>query len=338
MSSPAVASIRFRSADFEEQERFEVFQDLMSATHEVMRLETAASPMQVEFSVWRLNQIAISSGSFSPQSFARPGEVIRRDHIDHFLLFVQGSGTRYCRMGDKEVVLQEHDIHIVDMAQAESSIASTGSSGTLYIPRDLAEEILPTIGMFHGRVLRDNMSNLLARYILDVGKALPYLPATAMAGVTQATMEITAACLQSLTVGSWEMNSAVVLAMRRRVERYIESQLEDPDLTPASVARACDMSRSTLYRMFEPHGGVMVHIKRRRLARIRAILVANVDMRSLAEISEDFGFQSGAHFSREFRREFGVSPSDIRGERPAPVTDDSPSGSRLSLMLRSLGV
>ncbi len=315
-----------------------MWREVVSATHDVARLDTEPSSFHIDFDLWRLGQIAISSGSFSAQSFARPDETIRHDYIDHVALFVQGEGTRSCRMGSNEELLREFDIHIVDLAQAESSFASADNSGTLYLPRDLAEEILPDTGRSHGTVQRDSMASLFATHILSVGSALPHLPATVIPRLTQATMEMAAACLQSLASGSWEMNSAVVFAMRRRVERYIESQLEDPELLPASVARACDMSRSTLYRFFEPHGGVMTYVKRRRLHRIRSILIANLDGRALADISEDYGFQSGAHFSREFRKEFDCSPSDVRGERLGSLTTDGPpkADPSLSLMFRSL--
>ena len=338
MSTPAISSFHFDTDGCAIQDRFAMWREVISATHDIAPLEAGSSPFHINFDLWRLDQIAISSGSFSAQSFARPEETIRRDHIDHFALFVQGRGTRYCRVGNDEAVLREYDVNIVDLAQTESSFASAGSSGTLYLPRNLAEEILPNISDFHGKVLRDSMANLLARHILGMGTALPELPAAVLSGLAQATLEMAVACLQSLASASWEMNSAVVFAMRRRVERYIDTRLEDAELSPASVARACDMSRSTLYRFFEPYGGVMAYIKGRRLARIRSILIANLDTRSLAEISQDYGFQSGAHFSREFRREFGCSPSDVRGERPAPLPTSAvpEADSSLSLMFRSL--
>lgn len=338
MSSPTVPSFRFRTDDYAEQDRFAVSHDVLLATHDITPTDGEPSPFHISLDIWRLGQMAMSSATFSVQSFARPNEMIRRDHIDHIGLFVQGKGTRSCRVGNDEEVLGEFDVNIVDLAQAESSFASAGTSGTLYLPRDVAEAILPNIGDFHGKVLRDSMATLFARHILSLGTALPGLPETVLPSLGQATMEMAVACLQSLESGSWQMNSAVVFAMRRRVERYIESSLEDPDLLPASIARACDMSRSTLYRFFEPHGGVMIYVKRRRLHRIRSILVGNLDGRSLADICQDYGFQSGAHFSREFRKEFGYSPSDVRSERLTLLPTNSPpeADSSLSLVFQSL--
>ncbi len=336
MSLPAVTSFHFDTDDHPEQTRFEMWREVMAATHDVAQAEITSDPFRIQVAVWRLGQMVVTSGQFTPQSFARSSENIRRDHIDHFGLFVQGSGTRHCHVESDTEVLRENDIQIVDFAQAERSSASTGNSGTLYLPRDLVEEVIPNFSRFHGRVMRDSMSTLFARHILSLGTHLPHLPSNALPHLSQATMEMAFACLQSLESGSWEMNSAVVFAMRRRVERYIESQLEETDLTPAAIARACDMSRTTLYRLFEPHGGVMTYVKRRRLHRIHSILVANEDLRSLADISEDYGFQSGAHFSREFRKEFGCSPGEVRGDRLPQIDANAHPEADLGVILRSL--
>ena len=78
-------------------------------------------------------------------------------------------------------------------------------------------------------------------------------------------------------------------------------------------------------------------MKARRLARIRSILIANEDTRSLSDIAVDFGFSfSGGHFSREFHKQFGFSPSEIRANRAAPPIADQPVESPLDTIFRML--
>lgn len=336
MSLPAVTSFHFDTDDYPEPDRFEVWREIMAATHDVAQAETTPDPFHIRVAMWRLGQMAVTSGQLTPQSFARTRENIRRDHIDHFGLFAQGSGTRHCQVGGDTELLRENDIQIIDFAQAENSLATAGNTGTLYLPRDLVEHVIPNFSRFHGRILSDGMAALFARHVLSMGDHLPHLPSTALPHLTQATMEMAFACLQSLESGSWEMNSAVMSAMRQRVERYIDTHLSDPDLSLASLERDCYVSRSALYRLFEPDGGVMRYIKRRRLHRIRSILVANEDVRPLAGISEDYGFQSGAHFSREFRKEFGCSPGEVRGDRLPQIDATAPVEADLGVILRSL--
>jgi AraC-like DNA-binding protein len=326
----AIPAFRFDTDDYPAENRVELWRDIVAVTHDSVPLEPG--PAHSDYNIWNLGRMAVSSGSYWAQTFTRSLEAIRRDQIDHIGLFVQGRGSRYSRIGDTELHLTQYDIQITDFAQTETSFATSGSSGTLYIHRDLAEEFLPTIASFHGQILRDSTANVVAHHILNLGTHLPTMPESTIPHITQATIELALACIQSLQSGSWDMSKPVTLAMRRRVENYIETQLGRPDLTPASIAQACDLSRSSLYRLFDQHDGIMAYVKRRRLHRIRAILRANDDPRSLAGICQDHGFQSSAHFSREFRREFGYSPSDIRGILPAA----SPAPASPGLILHAL--
>lgn len=94
MLSPAVTSFHFDTNDYPVEDRFEMWRDVISATHAIAQPDTGPAPFRTNIDLWHLGQIATSSGSFSAQSFARSMETIRHDHIDHIGLFGQGKGTR----------------------------------------------------------------------------------------------------------------------------------------------------------------------------------------------------------------------------------------------------
>ena len=48
-------------------------------------------------------------------------------------------------------------------------------------------------------------------------------------------------------------------------QRYIDKHLDSPRLSADAIARCFGWSRATLYRLFEPDGGLMKYIQRRRL-------------------------------------------------------------------------
>ena len=78
----------------------------------------------------------------------------------------------------------------------------------------------------------------------------------------------------------------------------------------------------------ESQGGVTRFIRRQRLLESRALLSDPACETSIAAIAEDFCFTDAAGFSRAFRREFGVSPRDVRaavkaGLIPAAVAKGS---------------
>jgi AraC-like DNA-binding protein len=90
---------------------------------------------------------------------------------------------------------------------------------------------------------------------------------------------------------------------------FIDRNLAKSDLAPALVEKSLPLSRSSLYRLFEPLGGVRNAILQRRLERaMRALLNGVAPRPPLRAIVQDHGFSSEEQFSRAFRTRFGMTP------------------------------
>ena len=108
-----------------------------------------------------------------------------------------------------------------------------------------------------------------------------------------------------------------------RIKRLIRTHLGAATLGPARLCALGGISRSALYRLFEPLGGVANYIQQVRLAEAYRLLTDPDDRHSIAEIAEATGFFEPSTFSRAFRREYGMAPRDLRqamltGRMPAP--------------------
>jgi AraC-like DNA-binding protein len=95
----------------------------------------------------------------------------------------------------------------------------------------------------------------------------------------------------------------------------IEARLGDADVSASGVALALGMSRATLYRLFAPLGGVASQMKQRRLMRAWSLLSSTSGSPTVSDVACQVGFRSATHFSREFRRLFGISPRDVQTRR-----------------------
>lgn len=134
------------------------------------------------------------------------------------------------------------------------------------------------------------------------------------------------------------------LTLVERARRLIRARLADDELSPELICRELGVSRSRLYRLFEPLGGISSYIRRQRLIQARHALADPQEMRPIMVIAEQWGFADPSVFSRSFRQEFGVSPRSVRetgmarrGPVPARGTGD-PSSEPVSLaaLLRAL--
>jgi len=105
-------------------------------------------------------------------------------------------------------------------------------------------------------------------------------------------------------------------AQIERIKAYMLARLDDPDLAPRDIAAAQNISLRRLYELFEGEDQPIAGwIQAQRLDRIRRELTdplkRGVPINSIA-LSR--GFKDFSHFSRAFRRQFGVSPGQYRSE------------------------
>ncbi|MFD3507601.1 helix-turn-helix domain-containing protein [Nocardia sp. NPDC058666] len=97
---------------------------------------------------------------------------------------------------------------------------------------------------------------------------------------------------------------------REHVLAYMRRRFTDPGLTVDEIARACLLSRRSLYRVFD-EGGIGAELRRMRVEHARALLVGERG-RSMASIALASGFASDRQFFRAFRCEVGMTPGEYR--------------------------
>lgn len=105
--------------------------------------------------------------------------------------------------------------------------------------------------------------------------------------------------------------SRVAAYHRRRIERYVDDHLGDADLSVPGIAAALGLSTRYIHKLFAAGGTpVMQWVLTRRLQACRCQLAAR-GSRPVSDVAYEWGFTSASHFSRAFRKHFGLRPSDV---------------------------
>jgi AraC-like DNA-binding protein len=105
----------------------------------------------------------------------------------------------------------------------------------------------------------------------------------------------------------------------RRIEdvlRYVEVHLSDPKLSIPVVAKGCGISPRYVSFLLKSRGTpflTLVWEQRLKMAS-RWLLSSKTGDISISEIAYRVGFKSSAHFSRMFKRTFGMCPRDYRNK------------------------
>jgi AraC-like DNA-binding protein len=262
-----------------------------------------------------LGDALLSTVRSGPQTFERSRAHVRRSGLDHFMVqtFLHGRHDGAC--DENPVHRGQGDVWILDLARETKTKASHFANVTLVIPRDRVKPLLKG-GDIHGTTLRHGTpsARLIASHLETLMAAAPELDLTEAAAAVDAAALMIAGAWCRIRESRAEVTAAVRATARRAICDYIDLHLSDERLTPEALVRLFHMSRATLYRLFEEEGGVAAYILGRRLDRCHAILAVSLNGEcTIGEIAFGHGFVSEAHFSRAFRRRFGLAPRDARG-------------------------
>ena len=128
------------------------------------------------------------------------------------------------------------------------------------------------------------------------------------------------AMISSCYVASFDRlgsRSSVMTGRHWRVRLFIEQNLRDPELSPATIAAHLKLSSRYLRMIFAANNeSISAYVLRRRLEECAARLTdARWAGHSITEIAFSWGFNSAPHFTRSFREQFKLSPRDYRQQR-----------------------
>src|ERR1700754_287511 len=113
-------------------------------------------------------------------------------------------------------------------------------------------------------------------------------------------------------------------AMYVRAQAFIREHLRDPDLCIDHISAALGCTKRYLHMLFSERGmTVSDYIWRARLQHCRQELEAHGG-KTITDVAFSWGFSSSSHFSRVFRKCYGVVPSAIhKGQRLAVSSEQS---------------
>lgn len=262
----------------------------------------------------RLGRHAFYVTETGGQTLFRTPQMIAADGRDHYIVQFNIAGSHTGDFDGVAFAAGPGEVGICDLSRPMLLHSTAVKVLTTFLPRAEVEAVAPNIAL-HGMVLDANRAGLLIEHLTAVTRWFPQLLPQTLPGITRATIELLGACL-AMEAGraDFGMRESPVLA---RARAYVEHNLLEPTLNPARISEALGVSRSTLYRLFEPLGGVTAYIWERRLHLARAALLDPKRGRRISEIAFQCGFSSEAHFSRSFRKAFNIRPSDLRSLQPS---------------------
>lgn len=311
---PALQS-DFNTQTLPREQRFSAWQSGIRSLFEVkLAPGRPATSFHAQLSSTLLDQkLLIARCTTSAQKFIRAPLQAASDGMDYYLIQTHCEGSQVVTRNNRQIEVKPGDLLVIDLAEPHSAVTSDFSHLSLVIPRQLLAPLLTTPDNQHCRVLHRNnpLTRIVVSHLKMLEKQARCIPAHHLRNQIDPTLSLLACTLNSFTDNAGYSCRQLSERLLRDIKAYLESHLENT-LSVQSICAQFHVSRSTLYRLFEPSGGVRHYIQERRLRRSLDALITAAPETRIIDIAGQYGFRSEAHFSRAIRLKYGISPSSLR--------------------------
>jgi AraC-like DNA-binding protein len=298
------------------RQRFPVWRASLASIFDIERLpSTPMNGFHGELDAVSFGGLFVARTKSVSLLWDRSSSTIARDGMDHFMVQLVENGRMKIKGDGPERTIRPGQIFIRDLREDSRSETTDFTNLSLILPRSVLEPFLRAPDDQHTRVLseREPLVALLREHMRSVMRHGPRMSVSEAREVAPATAAMVAACLNAGLEDREGLGEGVGRAMVSLLKSHIEDHLTDRSLTTDRLARDFGLSRSKLYRMFQPLGGVASYVRERRLRYAMSVLMdATQAGTPIYLIATRAGFGDETDFSRAFRRRFGFTPRDVR--------------------------
>ena len=273
-----------------------------------------AAAYAMDFAVYDYGPIKLGMSLTSAAILVRDPAVIARTGADHFHVQFYRNHGFVMTVDGAEREVRPGDVGFLDLSRPVAIRTDGIDNLSAIIDRELLLPLLAEPIDFHGAILsRDSEAGIAVReHLEEMWSRGADLTVAEGLDWSRSAAELIASAARA-----GDQPPATRAEMRltqfRAICRRIDRTLDDPDLGPDVLVRQFFITRPTLYRMFEPHGGIGRYILRRRLTGVfRDLSDPTRAEEPIASIFSRRGLDSHTAAGRAFRMAWGMTPSQCR--------------------------
>jgi AraC-like DNA-binding protein len=263
-----------------------------------------------------LDRMSVVEVTATSHEVHRTPALIAQASERYFKLNLQLEGTGLLIQDNREALLRPGDLAIYD-TNRPYTLAFEKEARMIVVMFPCDALSLPTDYVGQLAAVRmagsSGLSGIVGQFIRQLSENLEVLSGPSGSRLATNALDLVSTMLHAeMDIAPDRMKPQALLAVSMR--EYIEANLSDPQLSPASIAAAHFISTRHLHNVFHESGTTVASwIRSQRLDGARRELQDPLHAgKSVGAVAARWGFLDAAHFSRIFRDAFGMSPSDWR--------------------------
>lgn len=297
-----------------QNERYDAWQSMLNDSHLRWSLGKSESEGFLgECEVGQLGDLKVVRCVCDPCSGMRGSYEIGIDNAEYYglLLILVGNESVECR--GNHSILNPGNFLLWDTTIPTSfRLYSHINKITLFVPQDHMRNALPHVDTLVGKSIdwQSGLGAVTSSMISALSSQAGHIDARQEYAAAETTLGLISACLWGEPAMIFSVTGANLIS---RIKDHIEENLEDPDLSPQSLAQHFGISVRYLHFLFKDEKYSVSHwILERRLERCRSELVRAGIRKNITDIAFQWGFNDSAHFCRTFKKRYGFSPREYR--------------------------
>ncbi|KVD46810.1 hypothetical protein WS61_09940 [Burkholderia sp. ABCPW 11] len=311
-----MATTHFSTSEIAPLDRLEFWQDVVCRTYVSVDCDSLDGQLDAEVTVRPFGSAQLTDISSTATSYARTMDTIRQHPSEDLQVCLIQEGCLSIEQGGQRAVLGPGDIGLYDAAQPFSLLFGERYRAlNMKVPRPVLLARVSDVDKlmarrFPGDSKLGSLVNSLLRESVRVGDFADERLAARLSG---SVVDILSAAIENELLGCRE-NDSRQGAQLERVKRYMLDRLGDADLDIAVIAAECHIAPRTIHRLFAIEGTTAIRWlwQRRLAASYRAL--AEGQVRQVSEAAIIFGFSDFSHFTRAFKKAFGIVPNSLLGK------------------------
>ncbi|MBV9564276.1 MAG: helix-turn-helix domain-containing protein, partial [Bradyrhizobium sp.] len=271
-----------------------------------------ASSLEARIHYTTVSRLKLCQIEASQHRIAHTDWRIRSSEHPYIKILFQTHGVSYFEQDGRRIEIMPGDCLAYDVSCPHTIVSPALTRHEVVI---VPKELLRERGFHSEKMMACKLSSRVGtgriahHFVHATFDEATRLSANSATGVAESLIDLLLLPLREAEAG---LDRVGPEALYIRAQGFIREHLRDPDLCIDQISAALGCTKRYLHMLFSERGmTVSDYIWRARLQHCRQELEAHAG-KTITDVAFSWGFSSSSHFSRVFRKYFGVVPSSIQ--------------------------